>query len=341
MRSGQAGTSDLDLIGADILGRILVVDDNEGNRDIMLRRLQRQGYTVDVAASGMEALDRIETGDFSLVVLDWMMPEMSGIETLKRIRLTRTGTELPVIIATARSARDDVLEALRLGANDYITKPIDFPVAIARIETLVTSQLGVRMLQQANEAMRDVNQQLDREVREREKAEDKALHMARHDALTGLANRAKFFKALNGAMSDAGRFMDVYCLDLEAFRSINDRHGYGVGDAVLKAVADRLREAAAHNGCAARLGGDEFVVLRILDTAPGNASDFADQLRLALSEPVTVGDTDYRVSVRVDRVHGGKMPKTADEVMRAVDVALYGGNPPAQETLSAATDAAA
>ena len=329
MRIGQVGNSasDLDLIGADILGRILVVDDNESNRDIMLRRLQRQGYTVEAVSSGREAVALVENGDYSLVVLDWMMPEMSGIDTLKRIRLTRSGTDLPVIIATARSARSDVIEALGAGANDYITKPIDFPVAIARIETLVTNHLGVRMLRQANEAMRNVNLQLEKETSEREKAEDKAAHLAKHDALTGLGNRAKLLKTLNAATRRPDSHLEIHCVDLEGFRAINGMHGYAVGDAVLKAVAARLQDALTGDGCVARLGGDEFAILRILDAPAGNGADFADTLRAALSQPVKVGDKALPVSARVSHVCCKGMPKSADEIMAEADLALSTGKP--------------
>ncbi len=314
-----------DTIGADILGRILVVDDNEGNRDIMSRKLQRQGYTVETANSGVEALALIETGDFSLVVLDGMMPEMSGSETLKRSRLTRSGTELPVIIATARSAREDVVEALRQGANDYVTKPIDFPVAIARIGTLVNSHLGVRMLRQANQAMRDVSEQLEKEIFERERAEDKALHLARHDPLTGLGNRAKLFKVLAGAICNPAGYAELYCLDLDAFRAINDKHGYATGDAILKAVAVRLQDSLESDGCVARLGGDEFLILRVLDAAPEDDAAFGEALNKALSEPIKVGDTAHAVTAKVGRIGGRDLPKTVDEIMKAVDAMLYCG----------------
>lgn len=114
---------------------LLVVDDNENNRDMLSRRLQRQGFEVDVAESGREALDKIETGRMELVLLDVMMPGMSGIEVLQEIRSAYSIEELPVIMATARSDSQDIIEALELKANDYVVKPIDFPVLLARVRT--------------------------------------------------------------------------------------------------------------------------------------------------------------------------------------------------------------
>ncbi|MBX3247417.1 MAG: response regulator [Myxococcales bacterium] len=113
--------------------RLLVVDDNEDNRDMLSRRLRKRGFTVDVAESGHAALDRLNGDRYDLVVLDVMMPGLSGLDVLKTIREKQSRVELPVLMATAKTDSADVIEALELGANDYVTKPLDFPVVLARI----------------------------------------------------------------------------------------------------------------------------------------------------------------------------------------------------------------
>ena len=115
--------------------RLLVVDDDESNRDMLGRRLFRIGYDVRLAAGGKQALTALADEHIDLVLLDLMMPEMSGLELLREIRQTRPATELPVIIVTANQDSEGVVSALRAGANDYITKPLEFAVARARIET--------------------------------------------------------------------------------------------------------------------------------------------------------------------------------------------------------------
>jgi class 3 adenylate cyclase len=117
---------------------LLVVDDNELNRDMLSRRLGSRGFKVEVAEDGASALARIEKQDFDLVLLDVMMPGLSGIDVLTRVRERWPESDLPVVMATARDATEDVVEALRLGANDYVTKPLDFPVVLARVETQLT-----------------------------------------------------------------------------------------------------------------------------------------------------------------------------------------------------------
>ena len=115
--------------------RLLVVDDNEVNRDMLSRRFKRRGFNVEVAAHGRQALEMIEASSFDLILLDIMMPVLNGLEVLKILRQTYSTTELPIIMATAKDRSEDMVEALELGANDYVTKPIDFPVVLARVQS--------------------------------------------------------------------------------------------------------------------------------------------------------------------------------------------------------------
>jgi DNA-binding response OmpR family regulator len=112
---------------------ILVVDDDESNRDMLVRRLARKGYRMLAVASGTAALETVEREPVDLVLLDVMMPGLDGIDVLKEIRKTRSPTELPIIMVTARANDSDVIQALELGANDYVTKPIEFSIMAARI----------------------------------------------------------------------------------------------------------------------------------------------------------------------------------------------------------------
>ena len=113
--------------------RLLVVDDLEDNRDLLRRQLERAGYVVEEASNGQAALDRLEQIRFHLVLLDINMPGMDGIELLRRIRRDHNQSALPVIMLTASAQIADVVRARGEGANDYITKPIDFATALARV----------------------------------------------------------------------------------------------------------------------------------------------------------------------------------------------------------------
>ncbi len=149
-------------------GSLLVVDDDESNRDLLARRLTKRGHTVVVADGGRSALILIASQPFDAILLDVMMPEMSGLEVLKVLRKTYSQATLPVIMATARNQSEDIVEALRLGANDYVTKPLDFPVVMARVQTQILLKRAVeqaaileRRLAERNRELEGLNTRLD------------------------------------------------------------------------------------------------------------------------------------------------------------------------------------
>lgn len=138
--TGPIRRGDLDIAPTEPVepAHILVVDDNAENREMLSRRLRGHGFTIAVAESGPEALRLLEETPFDLVLLDVVMPGMSGLDVLRDLRPRHAAADLPVIMATARDDSNDVVAALRLGANDYVTKPLDFPVVLARVATQLT-----------------------------------------------------------------------------------------------------------------------------------------------------------------------------------------------------------
>ena len=131
--------------------RLLIVDDNELNRDMLARRLERKGFEVILAAGARELLQRLTEGNVDVVLLDIEMPEISGLEVLKTLRESYSPVELPVIMVTAKNQSDDVVKALDLGANDYVTKPIDFAVTLARIGTQLSHKRAQEALKESEE----------------------------------------------------------------------------------------------------------------------------------------------------------------------------------------------
>lgn len=148
---------------SDQAARVLVVDDVEANRETLSRRLARRGYIVEEAVGGQEAIDRI-AGDppLDLVVLDVMMPGVSGLDVLTEIRKKHSPADLPVIMATANDRSEDVVQAMSLGANDYVTKPLDFPVVLARIETQLSIKRSVEQIRALEIELSARNEELER-----------------------------------------------------------------------------------------------------------------------------------------------------------------------------------
>ena len=132
-------------------GSLLIVDDNEANRDLLCRRLSRLGFATTAAAGGREAIELLQTQTFDLVLLDIMMPDINGLTVLKMLRSTLSTVDLPVIMVTAKTESAAIVEALELGASDYVTKPIDFAVALARIRTQLARKRAETALQRSEE----------------------------------------------------------------------------------------------------------------------------------------------------------------------------------------------
>src|ERR1700760_3056453 len=200
--------------------RLLIVDDIGDNRNILKRRFERRGFEVAEAESGLVAIEMIENGTFDVVLLDVMMPGIDGLETLRRIRASKSASALPVIMVTAKSESGNVVDALELGANDYVTKPVDFAVALARVNTQISRRRAEQQVALANECLMRTNEELERRVEERtrrlseanqrlkeeiagrEELQAKSQYLAYHDPLTGLGNRMLFKEQLDGALED-------------------------------------------------------------------------------------------------------------------------------------------
>jgi len=131
--------------------RLLIVDDNEMNRDMLARRLTRKGYVIGLASSAKELVERVQRDAVDLVLLDIEMPNISGLDALKTLREHYSPAQLPIIMVTAKTQSDDIVAALELGANDYLTKPIDFPVALARIGTQLSHKHAQEALKESEE----------------------------------------------------------------------------------------------------------------------------------------------------------------------------------------------
>jgi diguanylate cyclase (GGDEF)-like protein/PAS domain S-box-containing protein len=127
------------------------VDDNEMNRDMLARRLERNGYLVDVVESAKQLMQRVKEKTVDLVLLDIEMPEISGLDALKTLRETYSAVQLPIIMVTAKNQSEDIVKALNLGANDYLTKPVDLPVALARIGTQLSHKRAQEALRESEE----------------------------------------------------------------------------------------------------------------------------------------------------------------------------------------------
>ncbi len=239
----------MDLTMSSPPGHLLVVDDDEANRDMLSRRLERKGFAVAVAEDGNRAIEMVRERSFDLVLLDVLMPGLSGLEVLRELRRAYPATELPVIMATALSESDDVVEALQLGANDYVSKPLDFPVVLARIEAQLSLKRAVedamrleRSLEQRNNDLTEVNNRL-AEVNRRMRRDLNAAARIQETFLPRGEPRlpgARFAWHYRPCEELAGDGLNVFDLDdRHAAVYVFDVSGHGVASALLSVSLSR------------------------------------------------------------------------------------------------------
>ena len=324
--------------------RLLIVDDISDNRTVLTRRFQRRGFDVVEAECGLTAIELIDKESFDLVLLDVMMPGMDGIETLKRIRSQNSASALPVIMVTAKSESTNIVDALELGANDYVTKPVDFAVALARVNTQISRKRAVERVALANEELRKVNEDLERRVEERtsrlidanqrlkveiadrEESQARSQYLAYHDSLTGLGNRLLFKEQLEEALKDvsvASHPLAVLFLDLDGFKAVNDTLGHSIGDLLLKSVAAKLRDILPRTDRIARLGGDEFAILQISAAQPGSSIALAEKIIEVVGQPNSIDGHDVTVGASVGIAVARPGDINTENFLKSADLAMY------------------
>jgi diguanylate cyclase (GGDEF)-like protein len=271
--------------------RLLIVDDIEDNRTLLSRRFTKNGCLIAEAEDGFTALDLIAQQDFDLVLLDIMMPGLDGLEVLKRIRTSHSADALPVIMVTAKAGTTDIIAALELGANDYITKPVDFAIAHARAQTQLARKRAKQALDISLRELEKANRRLTIEIEERKRSDGLVDHLRSHDSLTSLGNRAHFRTQLSRElllMSHRNGSLVVMLFDLDDFKLINSTLGNEIGDQVLTMVAARLRDCVREVDVIGRVGSDEFGVVAAV-AGPEQADQLADRIMAAVGEPYAVG----------------------------------------------------
>jgi diguanylate cyclase (GGDEF)-like protein len=275
--------------GQDPRPRLLIVDDIADNRTVLARRFMRRGFDIVEAEGGLQALALIEEQSFDVVLLDMMMPEIDGSEVLRRIRTRWSAAILPVIMVTANALSTAISESLGLGANDYITKPVDFSVALARVTNQVARRRAELELRGAHGTLENAKKLLevqvveaqsaiDDEIGRRTAGEHRIAYLAHHDTLTGLANRFSFDTELRSISSRGVKGYAVLFVDLDGFKNINDVLGHAVGDDLLKEIALRIRQTLHLDDFAARFGGDEFAILHVSQDIENSAAALARRL---------------------------------------------------------------
>ncbi len=278
--------------------KVLVAEDDAITSHLLQSLLVKAGYepvAVDDGAKVLKALDEPETA--RLMILDWMIPRVDGVELCKIIRKGAPRHYIYIILLTAKDKQEEINEGLEAGADDYITKPFDFHELVARLRT------GKRILE----------------------LHDQLIAQATHDSLTGLLNHEAILEVLDNETARALRNrsqLAVIMADIDHFKSINDEHGHLAGDSILREVAKSISTSLRGYDSVGRYGGEEFLIV-----APGcglpEASHLAERLRQRLKK-ASVEAAHVSVSITVSfGVADVSLCQSPSDLLRSADEALY------------------
>jgi len=251
--------------------RILMVEDSRVSLEVYAQRLERRGYHVATAISAEEARVELESGVPDLILLDVFMPKVSGFDFVRELRADHKTSRVPIILISALSDTQHIVEGLELGANDYVTKPIVMPILTARMEALLRSSELVRRLEVQTELLSK---------------------LAAFDDLTGVYNRRSMFHHLEAELSRCrryGRSLGILMVDIDHFKRVNDEHGHLVGDQALRWVATTLQNELRSMDFLCRYGGEEFCAILPETNRPGVARA-GERLRSAIERTLFAHD---------------------------------------------------
>jgi two-component system cell cycle response regulator len=286
--------------------KVLVADDNATSRVMLRGALTRWGYEVVLAENGAQALEVLEAPDSPMMaILDWVMPEMTGPEVCRRVRENRREPYTYILLLTSKNTKDETVEGLEAGADDYIVKPFD------QHELQVRLRAGKRIIDLQSDLL---------------KAREELRERANKDLLTMLPNRSAIFTILQQEVARAhreSRTVGVILLDIDHFKKINDTYGHFSGDAVLRETAARLRGNMRQYDQVGRYGGEEFLVVLPNCDLPA-ACQQADRMRQKLNAaPMLVDGADLRVSASFGVTVSDGSDRNPDIFVRVADEALY------------------
>lgn len=286
------------------MAKILVIDDDEDFRKMIRILLELNKYNVETVEDGYKGLEKIKNGNFDLILLDVMMPGISGIDVCYAIRIKNP--EIPIILLTAKGEKEDLVTGINAGANDYITKPFETEVLLAKIKSLIR-------LKELQDELKKTNKLLE--------------SLATTDGLTGIYNHRYFYEKLNEEFERAKRYnsqLSLIMFDFDFFKKINDRYGHVVGDSVLVEMAKIVTSNIRKHDIFARYGGEEFVLLLPHTNAEGAVQE-AERIRMAI-ESHHFENIEKRGDVTISMgivTFPSKYISQPEDMVKLADAALY------------------
>ncbi|MEH6504106.1 MAG: EAL domain-containing protein [Cycloclasticus sp.] len=297
MNPGESPNRNMSAINQD-QSKILIVDDDRAARQTIKSTLEKQGYYVDEVTNGEQALMYCERIKPDLIVLDAVMRGIDGFETCKKITQQYGSTEIPIIILTALENEASINRAFQVGASDYLSKPINFPLFHLRIQRLLS-------------------------VKHTEK---QITYLAHKDALTGLMNRAMFTEKAAEVLEAHQlneNMMAIMFLDINRFKLVNDSYGHEAGDLLLKIVAERLTRSIRQEDIVSRFGGDEFVIALTNIKSFDIIEKLAQKIQTNISRPFVFLGREMHVAASIGISVSPSNGTNISDLIKNADMAMY------------------
>lgn len=313
--------------------KIVIAEDDEVSRIVLRRTLESLNFEVVAMADGQEAWDYLRENEAQVVITDWMMPGLDGLDLCRRLRVRGgRGPYTYLILLTGRHSREDRLKALQSGADDLLAKPLDRAELFARLNV-------ARRIIGMEEQLRSRSAELERMHAELEQRNTRLAEIASCDGLTGLKNHRHFREALQGQFSLARRRgvpLSLVMIDVDQFKAFNDSFGHPAGDQVLVDVARRLRSCVRDHDVVARYGGEEFAVL-LPSSDAGAGRSLAERLRESIERhPWTFRPITISLGVSTLTPDLGR----ADALIEQADRSLYRSKAKGRNRVTHASDLA-
>ncbi|TDO85269.1 response regulator receiver modulated diguanylate cyclase [Halanaerobium saccharolyticum] len=226
---------------------ILIVDDSKLNIQVLSDILKEKSYRIALARSGIMALEFVNMKKPDLILLDIMMPEIDGFEVCRRLKADPETKGIPIIFISGLDKSEDIVKGFKAGAVDYIVKPFQKEVVLARVNTHLKLNETQRKLEKTNAELKELLNEVE--------------YLSFHDEMTGLYNR-RYFENELGRLSTSRRIpITLMVADMDKLKLINDNYGHKMGDQYIKGTAEVLKESGRDEDIAARIGGDEFAII--------------------------------------------------------------------------------
>jgi len=295
------------------MSSILVVDDEPDNFDVIETLLSDQDYQLHYAASGASAIASLDTFEPDLILLDVMMPGMDGIEVCQRIKAMPQWESVPIIVVTALTTKKDLAQCLTAGADDFISKPVNSLELTARVRSMLRIRQQYQQLATFNARLEATVQQRTAELQT----------MIFEDGLTALPSRTFLLQKLAELLQSGESSFAVVCLDCDQFKLVNGSFGHVIGNQLLMAIAERLRQHLRPGDVLARMGEDEFCFLlhQIEDAVA--LEPFIQTILRSFNAPFSVVNCEIFMTACIGISLSNDAAGQSEELLQDADTAMY------------------